>query len=175
MKMKNIMCALFLTLAFVLLSTPAVWGAEDSCVVGARNQDPGCGALINAGNAYLEIEIYRHDARFRRGFDGVIEGTKVAEFTMRPAMYGLTPELRGNTIVTVEREWLRLEPGSYTFAVYPTRGLGIFKRQLPRRTFDLTINDDPTDYVYNGRYVGWTLRLDVFEPDIAPSFQYRIN
>lgn len=171
----NIKLLVFLLAATLVLTAGQQARAEKSeSGLTPRNQDPGHGVVINASNLDIEIEIYRlEDGAYH--FGRPKEAEKIMELTMKSAGLSFAPEVRGNRVVSVAREYLNLPPGRYFFAVYPTKGLGIFKRQLERRTFELLINDDPTDYVYNGRYVGWILRFEMYEPDISPNFQFRIN
>lgn len=140
-----------------------------------NRQDPGVGVLVQAGNTRLDIEIYKEvDVRKK---DGKKErrSEQVATVVLQPASMGRSLEYRYGRAVWVSEQWLNLEQGHYTLLIYPSRGKGPFKRQLPRQTHWLTVDDDPTDNVYNGVYVGWVERFDVSDNEGTPRYEFKFD
>lgn len=127
---------------------------RQSSILTPVNQDPGYGVLVNAGNTWLDIEIYRQEGSLDR---------LIAEVQMEPALHGVSFEWRGNRMVHVNALWLRLEPGYYRLAVYPKGAYLLKKRPLGRRTYSLWIDSDPTDEVFNEEYVGWVKKIRIQE------------
>jgi len=108
-----------------------------------RNQDPGFGVLVNKGKAQLDIDLYRYDPIPREYY-------LLKSIHMEPAFMNSENEL-----------WFRLVPGKYQLVVYPYVGRWKFKKALKRREYYLEIDEDPTDGVYRGKYVGWVKKIRI--------------
>lgn len=148
---------------------------SDGQVIFSHTQDPSTGVLIQAGNTRLDIEIFKETNVKKEGNDWYRESKLLYQVVLQPASLGRSLEMRGNKAVWVSDTWLKLEPGIYTLIVYPSRGIGVFKRQFPRQTFTLEVDNDPSDYLYSGRYVGWVQRFDISENAGLPGLEIRIN
>lgn len=138
-------------------------------------QDPGVGVLVQAGNARLDIEIYKEVEVRKKDGRKEVRSKQVAMVVLQPASMGRSLEYRYGRAIWVSEQWLNLEPGHYTLLVYPSRGRGPFKRQLPRQTRWLTVDNDPTDNVYNGVYVGWLERFEISDNEGTPKYEFQFD
>lgn len=150
-------------------------GTSSRQLLSNNQQDPGVGVFIQAGNAMLEIEIYKEVDVHKKDGKKERRSEQVAVVILQPASMGRSLEYRYNRAIWVSEQWLNLEPGHYTLLIYPSRGRGPFKRQLARQTHWLTVDNDPTDHVYNGVYVGWVERFEISDYEGTPKYEFQFD
>lgn len=131
-----------LTIFMVLMGCAGVPTYQESAFT-PKNQDPGFGVLVNRGKAQLDIDLYRYDPAYREYY-------LLKSIHMQPTVMDSANDL-----------WIRLVPGKYRFVVYPYVGRWKFRKALKRREYYLEIDEDPTDEVYRGKYVGWLKKIKI--------------
>ncbi|HAM95997.1 MAG: hypothetical protein UX53_C0003G0024 [Candidatus Azambacteria bacterium GW2011_GWB2_46_37] len=150
-------------------------GTSSRQLLTHNRQDPGVGVFVQTGNALLEIEIYKDTEVREKNGKKERRSEQIAAVILQPASMGRSLEYRYGRAVWVSEQWLNLESGHYTLLIYPSRGKGPFKRQLPRQTHWLTVDDDPADNVYNGVYVGWLERFEISDYEGSPKYEFQFD
>lgn len=115
-----------------------------------RNQDPRQGIVINEGTAHLNLYVYDEANRL---IEQVYLSGANSWFTINDRQ--------------IPRVWVRrLEVGRYRIEVFPfyyqTQLVppARYRIDLPKRTAWIRVNQNPTDYYYEGRHWAWILRLN---------------
>ncbi len=120
-----------------------------------RNQDPRQGIVINEGTAHLNLYVYDEANRL---IEQVYLGGANGWFTINNQQ--------------MPRVWVRrLEVGRYRVEIYPfyyqTNIVGPlfgqpgrYRIDLPKQVAPIYVNQNPTDYYYEGRHWAWILRLN---------------
>ncbi|HEB01408.1 MAG TPA: hypothetical protein ENI16_00220 [Candidatus Portnoybacteria bacterium] len=126
---------------------------EQESILEPVNEDPGLGVLVNRGNCWLDIKIYRREHSLH---------SLIGEIELKPAFLGRSFDVRGSRRVQVNTVWLRLEPGYYKLKITPYKSwLGQkvpFRRPIYR---SFRINSNPTDEVFSRQYVGWVKKFNI--------------